>query len=363
MLKRVSQVSIWLRNTLIGKWRIHLGERVHPDDLTDVLIQASIPSFSFYFLLALSAVIATMGLLANSSATIIGAMIIAPLKSPIDTLSYGLVKGNVKLIRRALWTLGTGVLTTVLVAYLLSLMIGLRYVGPELISRSNPNLLDLVVALAAGAAGAFSLTRRNISGAPAGVAIAVALVPPLCVVGIGIGLGVNAIFSSVHLSRVGDTNLWLGAGILFVTNLFAISFSGGLVFLVQSYSTLRRAAVGMAVALACVVAISAPLGLSLKEMLVVNRTHAEIRQVAYNDFPNWSGKIYNLATDVSVRDRTIFANIYVTTPANLVKSDDIKYLQQAVSNKLNLPVDIDVHLLPYSSIAFHPDGNLRSPTE
>ena len=353
MLKQIRQVQIWLRATLIGKWRVVLGERLHPDDLTEQLIQGSIPSFSFYFLLALSAVIATVGLLANSTATIIGAMIVAPLKDPIDTLSYGLVEGNAKLIRRALWTLVTGIITTVLVAYFLSLAVGSRFAGHEIVSRSNPNLLDLVVALAAGAAGAFSLTRRNISGAPAGVAIAVALVPPLCVV--GIGLGVADIMSSAHTARVGDANLALGAGLLFFTNLFAIAFSGGLIFLAQSYSTFKRAAPGMAIALACVVAISAPLGFSLREMVVQNRAHAEIRQIAAEYFPHWSGKVYNLSTDISLRNHIVYANVYVTTPENLVQPEDIKILQEAVSNKLDLPVDIDVHLLPYTSIAFPPD--------
>ena len=349
---QIRKVPSWLRDTLIGKWRVVLGQRLHPDDLKNQLIEGSIPSFSFYFLLALSATIATLGLLADSTATIIGAMIIAPLKSPIDTLSYGLVEGDVKLIRRALWTLSTGIVTTILVAYLLSISVGWRFAGLEILSRSNPNLLDLGVALAAGAAGSFSLTRRNLWGAPAGVAIAVALVPPLCVVGIGLGIGEPMI--SAHAVRVGEANLATGSGLLFFTNFFAIAFSGGLVFLVQSYSTVKRAAPRLIIAMACVVAISAPLGFSLRRIVVQNRAHAEIRQIAVDTFPDWFGKVYNLSTEVTLKNNTVFANVYITAPENPIDSEDIKLLQQSVSNKLNLPIDIDVHVLPYSSFAFHP---------
>ena len=351
-IDRIRAVPIWLRRTLIGKWRVVLGQRLPEEEMAEQLLEGSIPSFGYFFMLALSAVIATLGLISNSSAIIIGAMIIAPLKSPIDTLSYGLVHANIKLIRRALWTLASGIVTTVLIAFFLSISVGLRFAGHEILSRGNPNLLDLGVALAAGAAGAFSLTRRNISGAPAGVAIAVALVPPLCVMGIGLGFGDH--MSASHVARIGDVSLAVGSGLLFFTNLVAIAFSGGFVFLLQSYGNLKKSIPGMLIAFACVFAVVYPLGFSLREILVQNRAKAAILQIAARDHRDWSEKAYILSTEIALRNRSLFGEIYVTSPDDLIKQEEIEKIQQELSSKLNIPVDMEVHILPYTTIAVHP---------
>jgi uncharacterized hydrophobic protein (TIGR00271 family) len=96
-------------------------------------------------------------------------------------------------------------------------LIGLKTVDSEILSRTNPTLIDFGIAMAAGMAGAFANSRRSISSALPGVAIAVALVPPLSVVGIGLSLG--------------QQEITVGSSLLFCTNLICIIFFGGLVFL------------------------------------------------------------------------------------------------------------------------------------
>lgn len=174
------------------------------------------PRIDFFMLIALSAGIAALGLLLNSPAVIIGAMLVAPLMAAIVGLGLGTIQGDLKLLRLA----GSATLRGVALAIGMGVLVG--WLAPfqlptaEMMSRTAPSVLDLGVALISGLAGAYALCRKNVSSALAGVAIAVALVPPLATVGIGLA--------------------WLnwpiagGAFLLFLTNLVAISAASELLF-------------------------------------------------------------------------------------------------------------------------------------
>ncbi|MGK7894313.1 MAG: DUF389 domain-containing protein [Xenococcus sp. (in: cyanobacteria)] len=142
--------NLWQK--LTADWSILLEEPVPNVELNDTFERASIPSFGFYFMLSLSTIIATFGLLLNSTATIIGAMIIAPLMNPIITLSYSLVASKRKLLKRSFITLLSGIVLTIIIAFISANVMGVRVVRSEIIARINPNLGDLVVGIAAGAA-------------------------------------------------------------------------------------------------------------------------------------------------------------------------------------------------------------------
>ena len=133
--------------------------------------------------------IATLGLISNSTAVVIGAMIVAPLMDPILSLAFGLTIADNRLVKRSAITVVIGVLTVVGTSWLLASLLGANEINPEITGRTAPNLIDLVIAVAAAVAGAFTLSRDRLSNSIAGVAIAVALVPPLCVTGIGLSLG------------------------------------------------------------------------------------------------------------------------------------------------------------------------------
>lgn len=181
------------------------------------------PSVDYFVMIGLSALIAAFGLLLDSAAVIIGAMLVAPLMSAIVAVGLGVVEGELGLIRRGLKSAVRGAGLAIGVAVLA----GLIYTGSradlptEIMSRTRPQLLDLGVAVASGAAAAYALARRSVSAALPGVAIAAALVPPLAVVGIGVA------------NRRPDVAL--GALLLFVTNFVAIVAAGGLTFLLLGF--------------------------------------------------------------------------------------------------------------------------------
>ena len=106
-----------------------------------------------------------MGLLAGSTATIIGAMIVAPLMGPITGIAFSLSVGNRRLLKRSGVSLLMGCLLTVATAYIFAHTFDLNNLNPEITSRIKPTLIDLVIALAAGAAGSFAKTRRGVADA------------------------------------------------------------------------------------------------------------------------------------------------------------------------------------------------------
>ena len=170
----------------------------------------------FTVLLLLATIIATMGVLGDSTATVIGAMIIAPLMTPIMATAAALVMGSMGRAGRSLLLVIIGVLGVIGVSWLL----GTLYTGvisfdsnSQILGRISPRVIDLFAALASGAAGAFCMAREDISDSLPGVAISISLVPPLCVVGISLQAGQWAAAE--------------GAFLLFLTNFLSILLAGG----------------------------------------------------------------------------------------------------------------------------------------
>lgn len=177
---------------------------------------------AFWSMLVLSGIIATAGVLADSTATVIGAMIIAPLSTPIMGIALGMVK-------RERLRAGSFVLAGALVVVSIGIGIALLMPGSidvtgnsQIAGRTSPTLLDVIAAIATGVAGAVALARRDVAAVLPGVAIAISLVPPLAVVGICLGSG-----------AIGHA---LGALLLFLSNLVALVLAGTLIFAALGYS-------------------------------------------------------------------------------------------------------------------------------
>jgi len=188
---------------------------------------AELRELSYWLGILFSAGIATLGLVLNSPAVIIGAMLISPLMNPIMATGLGLATGDLYLAFKALIKLLLSILVAVALSAVLVWTLPFHSITNEILSRINPTLLDLGVALLSGLAGSVAVTRSNsgegVTTLP-GVAIAVALMPPLCTVGFGIGSGWS-------WSIIG------GASLLFLTNLVAIVFSAFLIFLLTGMNT------------------------------------------------------------------------------------------------------------------------------
>ncbi len=195
------------------------------------LAESSKLCFDFLLLVVLSCAIATSGLMTNSAAVIIGAMLVAPLMSPIIGLGLASVTGDDKLLRTAAGTLILGALLAVLLSFAMALVnrflpfVSLQELPGEVIARTRPTPIDLIIALSGGLAAAYAMTRKNLSATLPGVAIATALMPPLATVGIGIAL--------MRWDVAG------GAALLFLTNAVTIAFAAALVFFSRGFSAGR----------------------------------------------------------------------------------------------------------------------------
>ena len=180
------------------------------------------PDFEYFVLVVLSSMIATLGLLTNSGAVIIGAMLVAPLMSPIIGLGLGSLIGDETLLKNSATAIVRGAVIAVFIAIFLTwLNVSLPFVTlhdlpSEVLARTRPTPIDLLIALAGGLAAAFALAQPSLSAALPGVAIATALMPPLGTVGIGIAMG--------------RWDVAGGALLLFITNAVTIAFASMLIF-------------------------------------------------------------------------------------------------------------------------------------
>jgi uncharacterized hydrophobic protein (TIGR00271 family) len=153
------------------------------------LSTGSDPRGSFFLLVALSALIAAFGLVMNSAAVIIGAMLVAPLMTPILGLGLSLVRGDTRLFKLALRSEVAGVAIVIVASAMLGTALPYFDVTPEMLSRTHPNLFDFLVAVFAGLAGAYALVDEKLSPVLPGVAISTAIVPPLANTGLSLSLG------------------------------------------------------------------------------------------------------------------------------------------------------------------------------
>ncbi len=344
-LKQYFQQS-W--NSLTQDWQVLREDPIPTSELNETFFKASLPTFNFYLLQALAAAIATLGLLTNSAATIIGAMIIAPLMNPIASLAYALVVFSPRLLKRAIFTLITGVILTVFISYSTTAVLGLTTVGSEILGRTTPNSLDLGVALAAGIAAAFVGTRRSISSALPGVAISVALVPPLSVVGIGLCLG--ELGTAVALSQGIETSIAAGSSILFITNLAGIVFSGSLVFLFQGYGSPKKAVLGLIVSLLSLSILLQPLGFSLRELYIKSQamnTIFELRQNRPDLFPGTT-TFRSIKTRYR-EDDLLYLEFTIELPLKDMTNiqERIDLLSQEMSEAVKQPVKVNVKIVPF----------------
>lgn len=292
---------------------------------------------NFFTLLLLAAFIATYGLLSDSSATVIGAMIIAPLMGPIMATTAAAVMGQGRRALRALALVVAGIATVIAFSYALTLLIPELAISftanGELASRINPGLLALFTALGSGAAGAFITSRDEIADSMGGVAIAISLVPPLCVVGIAL--------------RQGEWTAAVGALVLFATNFLAILLAGGVTFLIiglgrvalsQEQVKVRRR--GFALFVAGTVLVAIPLTITGAHTL----TLAQENDTAATEVRQWlSGTSYDLMT-VDVHDQV--ATVAVEGDGTL---KPVKSLADRLAAALGHPVTVRLRLVPLES--------------
>lgn len=249
-----------LQRTRVGGNRL---KQIQSDLLAESMLDSA------YLILTISScAIATLGLLTNSTAVIIGAMLIAPLMSPIRGLAFGALQGNIALFRKGIASVAVGTVLSVAIACMIGLFVRVPSYGSEVFARSAPTLLDLGIAVAAGSISGYAKIEPKVSVSLAGTAIAVALMPPVCVIGLGLAQA--------------DGSLTLGATLLYITNLLGITLSCMLVFLLAGYTSFRRAKKALLWTLASTAVLLIPLGISFARLAQQAHLEFSLQQALLN---------------------------------------------------------------------------------
>ncbi len=252
------------------------------------MLDSSHMDVEYVSLLLLGGLIALFGLLENSAAVIIGAMLISPLMNPILSAALALLLGDGKMGKRAATVLALSVAAVIGITWGAAMIVPLKQATPEILARTQPNLLDLFIAFLSGLAGTLALRSSSVAMTILpGVAIAVAVVPPLSVVGYGLSTGQNSIAG--------------GAFLLFVTNLVSILISAVVVFRLLGYRPRWEAEQGrwklkyrLGISAIVLVVLSIPLFATLRKAAIEVSIRSSVRDILSTAFQKQEGSISNL---------------------------------------------------------------------
>ncbi|MDH3706308.1 MAG: DUF389 domain-containing protein [Acidimicrobiia bacterium] len=303
----------------------------------------------FASLMTLSVLIAVLGLMADSTAVVIGAMLVAPLMLPVLGMAAAVVRGwPRRLAVMALITLA-GTAGAVVLAALTSWLIPGRPdpLPGEIVARTAPNLLDLGIALVAGAAAAYARARRQAADAITGVAVAVALVPPLATGGV--------------LLELGHYHMATGAMLLFTANVVGIVSSAAVIFIATGYVPTRqlrygdrRIGNGLRLTAAAVVVVTLPLAFGYRAEPAPTTTNARVaidRAVS-----QIAPSLTVVETDVSVRADETVIDLVVTEPEAAVEPIDTDQVAELVADELEQPVVLRMQAVATDRSGARADG-------
>lgn len=192
----------------------------------DHLMDTSAASYEFYMLFILAIIVTTLGVLINSTAVVIGGMLISPILSPTFALGMGVSINDKKLIKRSISLIFQMLLVAVIISAIVGLLFVDREINNEIITRTTSNMTYALIAMAAGIAGAYSYAKSSLSASFPGVAIAVAILPPMVVMGLGI-------------SFLSPTII-VGALMMFLINFFSISAVSIVVFSLLGFDDAKK---------------------------------------------------------------------------------------------------------------------------
>lgn len=309
-----------------------------PDDraaIIDQIEDTAASSRRFVVLLILASIIAALGLLTNSSATIIGAMIVEPSMGPIIGLALGLARFDRDLKKCALQALFVGTLLTFLIGFAVGKLPFDLGVTNEMLVRTRPTLLDMVIALASGLAGAYAFVNPKVNPALAGVAVAVSLAPPLVAAGL--------------FCAHGDFERGWGAFLMYLANLICIQAAAVLVFWIYRIGTHRKARrAGLAsyiVQFFPYLLSFALIGWALGDALSVAVDDQRVRTVIWNELNRDAGFWESTLKREGKNQWTIEYHGPIR-PQNNELSGHLS----RISNELNRPIQLSVQWLPTERI-------------
>ncbi len=324
-------------------------------DVHRIMRRGAQPTSDFLVTLTLAAALAALGLLMDNPAIVIGAMIVAPLMTAILSVGFSIVLGDPRLFWRAVGTTMRGVALAVVMGIVVGLVVPGAEPTAQVLNLAEPSILDLAVALLAGTAAAYAISRKEISAALAGVAVAASLTPPLVNTGLGIAFGDWAIAG--------------GAALIFVANLVAIVATSGFVFLWMGFrpqpgdpdraATQRRGFRAFSILL---VLIAIPLVILTQRSIqtvafrrtIEDAIATEVRQIRGGEIVEWD---YVLNDDGSLSlDLTLRVS-------GTVSHQEARDLQERIATSINMPVALSLGMVPAQELrAFIPPTPTSTPT-
>ncbi len=319
--------------------------RPSADERAEVLAEVwrgSNPRIDFYVMMTLAALIAAFGLLLDSPAVVIGAMLIAPLMTAIVGIGLGIVEGDNSLLKSALLTSAIGVILSVFAGFLIGILMPGARETSEIMARAAAGVLDLGVALASGAAVAYVMSRKVLSSALAGVSISAALVPPLATAGIALGLF--------------DVGVAAGALLLFTTNLIAIAGAAALVFLLLGFApppgeksrrlVLQRGVFGTLIILGLITLI---LGVLTANSLQAAQLNAKIEDAVVAELKRFPNTTLDEVAYTLGEDNTVELQVSVLSNHDF-SDEDLKMFQIDVAETLARPVSLLLTVIPATQL-------------
>jgi len=332
-----SPTDLWARKASLGLFQLLPQLKVQEQlKLRETMRNSARPGANFFVLIVLSSIIATLGLLLDSAAVVIGAMLVAPLMSPILGFSLGMVLADVRLVRLSIESMFKGVALALVLAVVIGIASPFKSLTAEILMRTQPTLIDLAVALASGMAGAYAISREEVSAALPGVAISAALMPPLSVAGLGLALGQPQVAG--------------GAFLLFLANIAAISLAGVIVFVLlgvrsQSWQpeTNRRMRRGLVGFVLFVLVIAVPLGIIMAGIVRQDDTRQQIRQVLTESMAAHDTQLVQFEHQAQQGRLLVVVTVRSVEPMPQAAADEVAL---ALRQRLDRPVTLELVTLP-----------------
>jgi uncharacterized hydrophobic protein (TIGR00271 family) len=277
--------------------------------------------------------IASFGLISNSTAVIIGAMLVAPLMLPLRGLAFSACEGDFELFRKAFLSIIGATVLSLIISSILGKIISLPHVGSEIIARTQPNLIDLGIAIAAGGLSGFAKVRQGISDTLAGTAIAVALMPPLCVV----GLSLSANYQSYAT----------GAFLLYITNLLGITLACMVVFILAGYTEANHA-LGWTTLLTLLLVI--PLGTSFFKLVEQKRIETEITNKLINETITIGQNADNIRVGIVWTQQEPLVYVYLETDKEIT-ANQVGLVQEYLNSRMKQKFKLTLYVIPLKQIS------------
>lgn len=304
----------------------------------DEITVGSSPTPTYFVLLGLATLIAGFGLIANSPAVVIGAMLVSPLMTPMFGVAVGLTRGNVALVGRSLAAVVGGVVISIALGFLLGIMPFTLEVTEEMLARTRPTLIDLMVAMLAGLAGCLTWIDERVSPVLPGVAIATAIVPPLAASGLGLAFGEYE-------------GAW-GAFLLFLANFLGILAVSASIFIIFGFVpreemgsakalTTRFTAAGIGLVTVAVLLTFSLVGVI--EDMHIKRTISAVLEAEFADDPNTG--VEEVAYDLAQGEPGLSVLSFIRTP-RVLPPHKVQEIEQALTTAL----DETVHLFVRCSL-------------